>query len=122
MKIIKADVGWRVETDGKTYYVGEYDTQGVIYKDNTAYKTGKGVCYVPEYGFDNNEQNMGELFELDTKHMVADTIEDNPYYTTHGYTRQDFEDLVEGSPVNAEALYEMVDWQSPESLFYELEY
>lgn len=122
MKIIKADVGWRVEADGKTYYIGEYDMQGVIYKDDTAYKTGKGVCYIPEYGFDNSEQNMGELFELDAKHMVADTIEGNPYCTTHGYTRQDFEDLVEGSPVNAEALYEMVDWQSPESLFYELEY
>lgn len=122
MKVIKTTVGWRVETPDKTYYVGEYSYQGVVYKDDNAYDSGCGVCYIPEYDFDNSEQNMYELFDLSDKHIVADHIEDNPYIATTGYTRKDFENIVADSQVDAHDLYLMVDWQSPETLLNELEY
>ncbi len=122
MRVIKADVGWRIDADGKTYYVGEFYEQGVIYKDDTAFNTGKGVCYVPEYGFNNAEQNGGELFEMIAKQAVSHDLCDNPYITTEGYTRRDFDDLVEDTGVDAEYLYQAVDWQSPETLLNELDY
>lgn len=119
MKIVKVDVGWRIETDEKTYYVGEYCGSGVIYKDYDAFRTGNGVCYVPEYDFDNSEQNAGELFEFEAKEAVSEDITDNPYITTGGYTRKNFEEVVEGTTVDAEDLFNNVDWQSPATLLDE---
>ncbi len=103
----------------KTYYVGEYCEQGIIYKDYNAFYKGKGVCYVPEYDFDNSEQNAGELFEFVAKEAISEDITDNPYITTEGYTREDFKRIVEGTNIDAEDLFDSVDWQSPETLLNE---
>lgn len=124
MKITKADIaGWRIETDDKTYYVGEYHSdglcEGVIYKDRAAFESGKGVCYINEYGFDNSDQNGCELFEFNAKAAVALGLEGNPYTTDCGYTRQDFEDLVADTKYTAKDIFESVGWQSPETLLDE---
>ena len=124
MKITKADIaGWKVETGDNTYYIGEYvhlgACEGVVYKDNKAFETGEGVCYIQEYGFDNSEQNGGELFEFSAKEAVAEDIVNNPYIASDGYTRQDFEDLVAGTRYDAEHLFDYCEWQSPETLLDE---
>lgn len=124
MKIIKADIaGWRIETDDETYYIGEYVhlgcNDGVVYKDKDAFQSGEGVCYVQEYGFENADQNEGELFEFAAKAGAASEITDNPYIATSGYTRKDFEDLVEGTKYSAYELFQDCEWQSPETLLDE---
>lgn len=124
MKITKADIaGWKVETDEQTYYVGEYVhlgcNDGVVYKDKKAFETGEGVCYIQEYGFDNREQNEGELFEFSAKEAVAEEIVNNPYVASSGYTRKDFEQLVEGTKYSAHDLFLDCEWQSPETLLDE---
>ena len=123
MTITKADcAGWRIETDNKTYYVGEFYGQGVVYKDLAAFESGVGVCYIPEYGFDNADQNEYELFEMEAKQAVGLDLVGNPYIATEGYTRQEFDDLVEDSDISAYDLFDMLDWQSPYTLFDELTY
>lgn len=123
MKITKADVGWKVETDEQVYYVGEYGihgcNEGVIYRDIKAFKSGVGVCYINEYSFENSDQNEGELFEFSAKEAVAEDIINNPYVATSGYTRKDFEDIVAGTKYSAQDLFYSVDWQRPETLMDE---
>lgn len=117
--------GWKLITDDETYYFGEYGkfgcycNDGVVYKDKQAFKTGKGVCYVNEYGFDNNYENSSKLFEFDAKRVVASELEGNSYVATSGYTRQDLIDLCDGNESMAEELFDHLDWMSPETLWGE---
>lgn len=124
MKIehVKNGYGWRVIDDqGNITYFGEYVYQGVIYKDYDAYKSGNGVCYIDEYGFENEEQNMNELFEFAAKKGVASELVDNPYFAKKGYTRKDIIEVCEGDEKEADFIFETIDWQSPESIYDEIE-
>ena len=126
MKIEKVyPAGWKMETGDNTYYFGEYGkfgcycNDGVVYKDKNAFGSGEGVCYIPEYGFDNSRENMGELFEFAAKESVASELEDNSYVATEGYTREDLEMLCKGTQYDAEDLFDHLDWMSPETLLDE---
>lgn len=123
MKIEKVyPAGWKVTADYETFYFGEYGqfgcycNDGVVYKDEKAFKTGKGVCYINEYGFDNWHENAGELFEFNAKEAVASGLEENSYVTTMGYTRRDLEMLCEGTSIDVTDLFDHLDWQCPETL------
>lgn len=123
MKVKGVEQGWKVELNDNIGYVGEYGWQGVYYKDYGAWANNDGVVYIPEYGFENEEQNAGELFEFHAKASVANQVTDNPYMTTADtgvtYTKQDFLNICDGNEVWAYELFQMVDWQSPETLFDE---
>lgn len=126
MKIEKVyPAGWKMETDDETYYFGEYGqfgcycNDGVVYKDEEAFKIGKGVCYINEFGFDNDDENGGPLFEFSAKEAVASELEGNSYIATDGYTRADLEALCEGTKYDAEDLFDHLDWMSPETLIDE---
>ena len=126
MKIEKVyPAGWKMERNDETIYFGEfgrfgcYCNDGVVYKDEEAFKSGKGVCYINEYGFDNSEENARELFEFRAKEGVASDLEENSYTTTEGYTRADLESLCEGTNIDVTDLFEHLDWQSPEILVNE---
>ena len=123
MKIEKVyPAGWKMVTPNEIYYFGEYGqfgcycNDGVVYKDDKAFETGNGVCYIPEFGFENADKNP---FEFDAKERIATEIEDNPYVAIQGYTRQDFIELCDGNVGLAKELYESVDWQHPETLWDE---
>lgn len=123
MKIEKVyPAGWKMEMDDETIYFGEYGrfgcycNDGVVYKDEEAFRTGKGICYVNEYGFDNRDENSGRLFEFNAKEAVASGLEDNSYVTTVGYTRRYLEMLCEGTSIDVTDLFEHLDWMSPETL------
>ena len=125
-KIEHKTCGWKVTTDNDTYYIGEFGgdgvCEGVIYKDDEAFESGIGVCYVNEYGFDNDEQNATELFEFAAKAAATEDIATNPYVTNEGYTRKDLEDICEEYGWGKEYaydLYEGCNWQSPESYINE---
>ena len=126
MKIEKVyPAGWKMKRDNETIYFGEfgrfgcYGNDGVVYKDEEAFKSGNGVCYINEYGFDNSEENARKLFEFRAKEGVASDLEENSYTTTEGYTRADLEALCEGTNIEVTDLFEHLDWQSPEILVNE---
>ena len=126
MKIEKVyPAGWKMETNDGTYYFGEYgkfgcyNNEGVVYKNEEAFKTGKGVCYVNEYGFENSEENFEHLFEFEAKEYVASELEGNSYVAMQGYTKQDFVDICNGDEAMARELFDHVDWQMPETLWDE---
>lgn len=129
MKIEKVyPAGWKMETDDETIYFGEYGkfgcycNDGVVYKNQEAFDTGKGVCYISEHGFENSDENMGPLFEFEAKEYVASGLEGNSYIATEGYTRADLEALCEGTNYNAEDLFDHLDWMYPETLIDEWQY
>ena len=114
-----------METDDETYYFGEYGqfgcycNTGVVYKNQEAFETGEGVCYIPEYGFDNSDKNLNELFEFEVKEAVASDLEGNSYISIDGYTRYDLESLCEDTGYSAEELFDHLDWMYPETLMTE---
>jgi hypothetical protein len=126
MKIEKVyPAGWKMETGEETIYFGEYGqfgcycNDGVVYKDRHAFETGVGVCYINEYGFDNDDENRGRLFEFGAKEAVASGLENNSYTATEGWTRKDLEALCEGTGYDVENLFDHLDWMSPETLMDE---
>lgn len=70
-------VGYKKTTeDGENRYYGEYlpSSDGFIFKDKEAFKSGVGVCYVPEHDFDGSPTDeYGEAYVTDG----------------YGYTRED---------------------------------
>ena len=123
MKIVKVyPAGWKMETDDEIYYFGEYGSfgcycnDGVVYKDQEAFESGNGVCYINEYGFENSDENMGPLFEFGAKAYAASELEGNSYVAIQGYTRADLEMLCEGANFSAEELFNHLDWMCPETL------
>ena len=123
MKIEKVNpAGWKMVTPDETYYFGEYGqfgcncNDGVVYKDDQAFESGDGVCYIPEFGFENANENP---FEFYAKALIATEIEGNTYVAIQGYTRQDFVELCDGNEGLARELYDHVDWQHPETLLDE---
>lgn len=132
MKIEKVHpAGWKMETYNETYYFGEYGqfgcycNNGIVYKDKKAFETGVDVCYIPEYGFDNSDENGGTLFDFFAKCSKASELEGNTYVTLSGtiscYTRADLEELCKGTKYDAEDLFDHLDWMFPETLLEEWE-
>lgn len=126
MKIEKVyPAGWKMVTDDETYYFGEYGkfgcycNEGVVYKDENAFKTGEGVCYISEYGFENNDENNSYLFEFAAKEANATELEGNTYVAISGYTRADLVALCNGDETIAEDLFDHLDWMFPETLWNE---
>ena len=64
METIKKDYGSLTMHKGHIYEVGnEMSDEGLIFKDYEAFHTGKGICYVSEYGFQEIEEGIAELDE-----------------------------------------------------------
>lgn len=128
MKIEKVyPAGWKVtDNNNDITYVGEYGqfgcycNEGVVYKDREAFDSGVGVCYIPEYDFDNSDENGSELFEFCAKQANASDIVDNHYTSEYGYTRHALEILC-GDNIDVRELFEHLDWMSPETLIDEWE-
>lgn len=56
--IVEATIGYRtIDTSGKVEYHGGQTDNGVCYKDLNAWKTGKGIVYIGEYGLDTKPQD-----------------------------------------------------------------
>lgn len=51
VKTIDVDCGRRhIMDDGTIIYEGRRSSEGTIYKDYNAFKSGMGICYISEYG------------------------------------------------------------------------
>ena len=102
----------RIEGDMEEYVSLEYHNQGWFYKDSEAFENGFGVCYIPEYAVEEFGGKMVEI-EGETFYRLID-IED-----TYSYT--DLLNLTHNNHSKAIVLFEMLDYQYPQSLYQELE-
>ena len=73
---------------------------GFIFKSFENYQNGKEICYIPE-----------NASGYDFKEFLDES---------YGYTRKDFEKLCEGTRIDPDYLFELVDWQFPQTLLDEL--
>ena len=124
MEKIEKDCGCVVIQDGKIIdYEGDYTGNGVVFKDYEAFRTGKGICYISEYGLQELHQ---KLADLEFRH---DSITDKEYEEDRadilaecGETRQSIIDQVreafgdeylmtdEQVEYFAEDVFELADW------------
>ena len=89
------------------YYLdkAEDTINGVCFKDDAAFESGKGICYISETGLialQNGEQ-LQEVFN--TKATIKRDIK---YYGSR--------------KLKASDIYYEIDWQEPSSLIYEYDY
>lgn len=117
-------IGLKSEFNGTTLYSPEYYDDGLsfgrVYKNYKAfYENPDEVCYVPESEFEDNP----DVHEIDGR----------LFYEVQGYTRNDLELLSkpyddepyideDGNTIDAEAIFDGVWWQSPETYFNEIVY
>ena len=62
MEKIAKDCGCVVIQNGRIVdYEGGATDNGVVFKDYEAFKTGKGICYIGEFGLQELHQNLADL-------------------------------------------------------------
>jgi hypothetical protein len=107
--VIVSDVGeMHIDIDTQeTKFVAGWLGQGYGYKNELAFDTGVGTCYIPESGFERDFD-----CEYDDEHRA--TVDESMRYT-----KQDFIDMCGGNEDAARNIFESVDWQSPETLVEE---
>jgi hypothetical protein len=124
MKIKEVTIGEiRYDDNGNIIgYEGGSTENGVCFKDEEAFKSGKGVCYISEYGLDDLHEKLGDLT---TRYGNGD-VSDEEFRKLRDevlndknivYTRKEFIDLVDGevfAPL-AEQLFYECDWEYPET-------
>jgi hypothetical protein len=74
---------------------------GYIYKSYEEYLKGDQVCYIPEFATELDTLTEEEAREV-------------------GYTRFQLEELCAPYDIDTDYLFELLDWQSPETLIDEL--
>ncbi len=145
--ITKADTaGYRITlpNDKSTYYVGAFYEQGVVYKDREAFKTGNGICYIPECGFFDDlgwDENIPDGFEKllrdndMSEYVFCDYELNDGAYTRADIERAirteidgyDFSDIFDHDTIQKFVqkltidVFENVDWQCPETYLSEID-
>lgn len=133
MEKIEKDCGCIIIENGKIVdYEGGNTDSGVVFKDYEAFKSGKGICYISEYGLVDLHQNLSRLeFRHDsiTDENDEDFLPDKEYeedmaniLAECGETRQSIIDQVreafgddylltdEQVEYFAEDVFELADW------------
>lgn len=115
MKRIEKDRGYLILDDENRIfnYEGGSTFNGTCYKDIEAFKTGKGICYISEYGLMDLHEELNGLEGEDRASILG----------CHGYTRQDILNLLpdgEAFDKVAEYIFYTCDWQYPETLLDEM--
>ena len=101
MKRIESTIGYRViDNEGFVTYHTDFTKNGYVYKDDDAFESGNGICYIPENGF-----YAGVATEEDgyTKEDIFDLINE---YSEKEYSDDELKDV-------AKALYYDMDWANP---------
>lgn len=84
-RIVEATIGYRmIDVSGEIEYHGGQTDMGICYKSLTAWKTGRGVVYVSEYGLRDSPQKVwtkSDLIsfvrdELEVRNIQLDNIND----------------------------------------------
>ena len=92
MEKIEKDCGCVVIHKGRIVdYEGGATDNGVVFKDYEAFKTGKGICYISEYGLQELHQKLADLEFLPDKDCEE---EREKIFAECGETRQSIIDQV----------------------------
>lgn len=98
-----ACIGEKKTINGINYYRGDYCSDGYCYKDDDAFISGKGVCYIPEFSFDDEEE-YEDGFVPESELLT--------------YTREDLESEINycgmDGLISVEQLYYALTWQTPQ--------
>ena len=128
MKTIEKAIGAIIFNDDNTIntYKGGPTDNGWCFKDTDAWESGKGICYIGEYGLNDIKEQLAELsIEYDNTDMTEEEYNDrkNLIFSDNGYTREQIVEMCggEGFDKLAESIFYEVDWQSPETLFSEMD-
>lgn len=93
--------------------------QGTVYKNEKAFDTkSKEIpCYIPEYFLSFCDlEDKGKIEDSEGVYFYQDFIEMvEEYFKEEKLSKKEIKN-------RAEIIFEMVDWQSPETLMYELEW
>lgn len=119
IKNIEATIGSRVvdEWNGKVlYYVGDSTDNGYVYKDDEAFKNGKGICYISESELTIYEENIKNGYALTDEEFEVYRDKLNSELS---YTRDEIIRLCAGSEKLAEDIYYNADWASIETYLNE---
>ena len=124
MEKIECTYGFKILND-KGQVIG-YETgstfNGQCFKDNSAYESGKGVCYISEYefeDFENDCDNLKELLnngELTQSEQEQDVME---LCDSVGWKRKDILDLTDNNSFVADIVFSGVNWQTCETYYNE---
>lgn len=141
LQFIEKDMGSVATLGNYKIFKADNGSQGFYYKDYDAFKSGNGVCYISEYGFDDNEKDnmfyqhdaMNTLGQdvclvLDTtKDAIKDyegVYSDSPFHTRDSII-QDCKDALDFEGIKytekqlldfAFDVFDSCDWQSPSTL------
>ena len=128
MKTIEKAIGAIIYNDDNTIntYEGGRTDNGWCFKDTDAWKSGKGICYISEYGLNDIEEELAELsIVYNNTDMSDEEYNDrkNTIFSDNGYTREQIVEMCGGKGFEklAESIFYEVDWCSPETLFSEMD-
>ena len=94
MERIEKDYGVLVLENGRIFSIeGNMSDNGEIFKDYEAFHTGKGICYVSEYGLEAIEENLAELQAIYENTEAGE----EGYLTDEEYRRQREEIIIAGA-------------------------
>ena len=93
METVSKDYGALIMHEGRIFDIyGEMSDNGEIFKDYEAFRTGKGICYVSEYGLEEIEENLAELQAIYENTKPGE----EGYLTDEEYRRQREEIILAG--------------------------
>ena len=94
--------------------------QGKVYKDDNAFMTGEGICYIAEHAFDNCREIDGRPIRyFDTKEGVTRA---DIFKAVKGSWAEDYMLTDEQVEYVAKVFYAFLDWQCIATLLYEAEF
>lgn len=126
--IKKSSNGYKVmDQDNKTYFILKYGWQGYYYKDCSSFDSGKDVCYIPEFAYkDDNKSCIVVPFDRSNSSIyyrqdIIDTVYKE--LTSKAYKWM-FKNKIPNKLITdlAEYVFDIVDWQHPESYLQETDW
>lgn len=98
------------------YYVGESTDNGYVYKDDEAFESGNGICYIPEWELLEYEENLKNGYTLTDEEFESFIDKLNSELS---YTRDEILNLCAGSEELAKDMYYNADWAHIETYINE---
>ena len=129
MRTEEKTIGAIIYNDDNTIntYKGDYTDNGYCFKDNEAWKSGEGICYIGEYALADIDEKLEELEAKLKNGQISEegfNEQKNALFAYHGNTREQIVEMCGGKDFEslAESIFYEVDWQEPQTLFYEIDY
>ena len=115
-------IGSREDVLGGAIFRGGDTDQGVVFKDERAFKEKNGICYIGEYGFAENSgfevkvtiDNFKELETVGrvyTYYTILEEVEEVVF--AHLRNKAKFEEYKDFAKYLTECVFDILDWQSP---------